>query len=366
MNVNLPVCNFVRIVSAAFFMAALQPLHAWDLLLYRQIEIESPKVCLNDIGKIYAPPAQRQELSAEDQNCILESVSSPVRLTGDEVRQKLLFLNHPPETVRGAGITITPRMVEIPAQELAQMIYESYKTPQVYVHHRAQTQSGKISKTGNFNRQSEYRVQVDESIFVPVYAKPEFFPLEPKLKAGEQYATLRLFYRGKELGNENGAMRGAGYGAYQNEFNQEIKYTVFKKLKVYRATGAIPEKEKIGGSFVKEEVWVSEEGSLTERNLLPLEKTPVGYRTLRPIQSGETISLANAEYEIDIRRGNAVDLIVEDGPFVITMEAFALEEGAIGEVILVETTKGRHRYMARITEQTKTIAEGRESGSWLR
>jgi flagella basal body P-ring formation protein FlgA len=84
--------------------------------------------------------------------------------------------------------------------------------------------------------------------------------------------------------------------------------------------------------------------------------TLAGLAVVRPVQAGQLLLLRDFERPLAIRRGDAVQLLQRNGGLVVTTNAVAMSQGAIGDAVEVQSVATRKRIRAVIQSSTSVEA----------
>jgi len=100
---------------------------------------------------------------------------------------------------------------------------------------------------------------------------------------------------------------------------------------------------------------------IADVELRPLEETPlrgkaaiqlkdvVGREVLRPLASGQPIDERQLRRPLLVRRGQAVQVRAKAAGVVVTTTARATEDGAAGDIIVLQSLENREKYSAHVT-----------------
>lgn len=344
----LPLAPLLFFGLSFLAASAFNSAHAWDLVLNQKGEISKPQVCVEDLGRVYAPPAEKEKI-LNNKNCFVFEALRPTYLSARELQEKLQFLESPPQSIRGAGIQISPEMKTLDAKSISALLSQK---------HLSATPSGASPQVPQKNK-IEFKIIVDQefTIDIPQYSSWEIrLEAKPgessrhgvaKMEAGARRATVFVSI-------DTGTGRRYAPSLNAGEATFEVPYVLAKREVTYYAAKDLALGERLTRDVIESrQAWVESEDELQRGGY---EEAPIGYKATQALSKEEMLTPHNTLYEPDVYKGNTLDLVYSRGAIEISIKARALEEGAIGETIQVETLRERNRFAAVVAGKTQANA----------
>jgi flagella basal body P-ring formation protein FlgA len=78
-----------------------------------------------------------------------------------------------------------------------------------------------------------------------------------------------------------------------------------------------------------------------------------GYELVQPVGEGRLLSWNDVMQRPSVRRGDMVEVVINDGALAVSMTAMSLQDGVPGELITLRNTRSRQEFAARVTGLNK-------------
>ena len=92
---------------------------------------------------------------------------------------------------------------------------------------------------------------------------------------------------------------------------------------------------------------------LREKEAIPSGTDMSGMSVARGVGVGATLTWRDVARRTLVQRGEHIDVVATDGALTITMKALAMQNGALGETIVVRNTESRRDFSAVVTAENK-------------
>lgn len=92
---------------------------------------------------------------------------------------------------------------------------------------------------------------------------------------------------------------------------------------------------------------------LREKEAIPSGTDMSGMSVARGVGVGATLTWRDVARRTLVQRGDHIEIVATDGALTITMKALAMQNGALGETIVVRNTESRRDFSAVVTAENK-------------
>ena len=93
--------------------------------------------------------------------------------------------------------------------------------------------------------------------------------------------------------------------------------------------------------------------SIREKDSIPAGANLSGLSVARGLGVGATLSWRDVARRTLVQRGNSIEVVAIDGSLTITMKALAMQNGALGETIVVRNPESRRDFSAVVTAENQ-------------